>query len=41
MPLVRVAGQSKMDESKLMSAEECARLILHAVEKNPHDDVYG
>jgi short-subunit dehydrogenase len=26
-------GESKMDESKLMSAEECARLILHAVEK--------
>jgi short-subunit dehydrogenase len=26
-------GESNLDESKLMSAEECARLILHAIEK--------
>src|SRR5436190_21550228 len=26
-------GESPMDESKLMSAEECARIILHAIEK--------
>ena len=26
-------GESKMDESKMMSAEECARHILHAIEK--------
>ena len=26
-------GESPLDESKLMSAEECARIILHAIEK--------
>jgi len=26
-------GESKMDESKLMSAETCAKYILHAIEK--------
>ena len=26
-------GESPMDEGKMMSAERCARLILHAIEK--------
>ena len=26
-------GESPMDESKMMSAEECAKHILHAIEK--------
>jgi short-subunit dehydrogenase len=26
-------GESPLDESKLMSAEECAAIILHAIEK--------
>ena len=29
----QLQGESTMDESKLMSAEECARLILHAIQK--------
>jgi short-subunit dehydrogenase len=26
-------GESPMDEDKMMSAKECARIILHAIEK--------
>lgn len=29
----QLQGESPLDESKLMTAEECARMILHAIEK--------
>jgi short-subunit dehydrogenase len=32
-------GESPMDESRMMSAEECARIILHAVEKRKRNVV--